>query len=90
MTQTAEVEGQEYKISEQPMEPADQMSLIRIGRMVEKEYPGVEFKSMDDIRLCLNKDLGINIRTGMKLGHVATMIFNGRLHRAHRDTYGIV
>ena len=89
MTETIEVEGQECKISEQPMEIEDQKALIRIGRMVEKEYPGVEFKSLEDIRLCLNNDLGINITTGMKLGHAATLIFNGRLHRAHRDAYGI-
>lgn len=68
----------------------DQLNLIRIGRMIEREYPDIEFKDMDEMRLYLNKHLGTSITTGMDLGEVATQIFNGRLHTAWLRVYGVV
>ncbi len=72
------------------LDGSDQLNLIRIGRMIEKEYPDIEFETLEDMRVYVNEDLGVNIKKGMKFGDVATTIFNGRLHRAHRNTYGIV
>ena len=72
------------------MDESQQMNLIRIGRLVEKEFPDIEFKDMEEMRLYLNTNLGTSITTGMKLGEVATQIVNGRLHTAWRRGYGIV
>jgi len=68
----------------------EQLCLIEIGRMIEKEYPTMLFTSLEDMRLYVNADLGINIRHAMPIPDAMHELKTGIRRACYDRARGVV
>ena len=52
----------------------DDLELINIGRIVEREFPQVQFNTLEDLRVFLNDNIGTNIQNGERISDVRKAI----------------
>lgn len=68
----------------------EQMNLLLIGRIVEREYPTFTFSDLEELRVFLNNTLGTNIQTGQSLGEVKKDIDAALVKQAYDRSIGVV
>ena len=52
----------------------EQMNMIKIGRLIQREWPDDEFADLEEIRMFVNYDLLTEIRVGMALTEVLQIL----------------
>lgn len=72
------------------MAPEEQMNLLIIGRIVEREFPTFSFSNLEELRIFLNNSLGTNIQTGDTLGAVLNDINAALVKKAYDRSIGVV
>ena len=74
------------------MEPyqIEQMNMIKIGRVVEREWPLDEFANLEELRLFINYELMTDIQIGMSLGEVLQKLEAGIMNRNYRRAASVL
>ncbi len=68
----------------------EQLELLNIGRIVEREFPGIQFDSLDELRMYLNQHLGTDIQNGDTLTDVRKDIEEALADKAYKRSMGVV
>ena len=72
------------------MAHTEQLELLNIGRIVEREFPQFKFDTLEELRVHLNDTLGTNIQTGDSLGDVRESIDQAIATKAYNRSMGVI